>query len=91
MSASGELLGNVTAALQKQADVYRGILRACLDVPACKSWGVWGFYGRQHKDIFDVNFQPKPAFWAIVDELKKGRPERAALRVVPSPARDVPT
>ena len=51
---------NVSAVLQKQAAVYAGVLRACLNVPACKSWGVWGFYGRGHKDILDTELQPKP-------------------------------
>ena len=74
VSATGEIQGNATAVLQQQADVYAGILRACLNVPACKSWGVWGFFGRQHKDLLDADFGPKPAFWAVVDELKKGRP-----------------
>eukprot|EP01045_Picozoa_sp_COSAG04_P011712 COSAG04_NODE_763_length_10502_cov_4.002788_8_plen_512_part_00 len=74
VSATGEIQGNAAAVLQQQAAVYAGILRACLNVPACKSWGVWGFFGRQHKDLLDAEFGPKPAFWAAVDELKKGRP-----------------
>jgi GH35 family endo-1,4-beta-xylanase len=71
---------NASAVLHRQAEVYAGILRACLNVPLCKSWGVWGFYGRHHKVVFDAELQAKPTFWALVAELKKGRPLSVAAK-----------
>ena len=41
---------------------------------------MWGFYGRHHKVVFDAELQAKPTFWALVAELKKGRPLSVAAK-----------
>ncbi len=70
--------GPTPEALDKQADVYRGILKACLDVSRCRT--TWGFTDRfswipgkydgyGYALPFDANLQPKPAFDALCEAL----------------------
>jgi endo-1,4-beta-xylanase len=80
--------GGVTAAedLQHQAEVYRGIVRACLNNPGCMAVQTWGFTdkyswigshsrGTRGQALpFDRAYQPKPAYRAVLEELSKGRP-----------------
>lgn len=73
--------GTTEQRLAAQADVYRDMLRVCLDAPNCKgfvTWGVadhqsWipGYYG--HPDaplLFDKKYRPKLAYDAVLEELK---------------------
>ncbi len=66
--------------LEPQAEVYRRVLQACIDAPACDTfilWGVsdsysWipGFVG--HADwplLFDEDLNPKPAYFAVAETL----------------------
>lgn len=69
--------GTETEKLALQADIYAGVLDACLSVPACRSYTVFGFSDRYGWDelgdatplIFDDAYQPKPAFFAIQSAL----------------------
>jgi endo-1,4-beta-xylanase len=67
--------------LQRQADIYRQIVGACLAHPGCTAIQTWGFtdkyswigsHSRQTRDAalpFDRNYRPKPAYEALRDEL----------------------
>jgi endo-1,4-beta-xylanase len=71
--------------LTRQADVYRGIVRACLNSPGCTAIQTWGFTDkyswigshsrgtRGHALPFDRTYQPKPAYRAIYEEFYVGR------------------
>lgn len=62
--------------LSAQAGWYRIMLGACLDADACTLFEPYGLTDRYDMGanisslVFDENFQPKPAFWAMVDELQ---------------------
>jgi endo-1,4-beta-xylanase len=67
--------------LAKQAEVYRAIVRACLQVPGCTAIQTWGFtdkyswigshshHTRGAPLPFDRTYKPKPAYDAIIGEL----------------------
>lgn len=68
--------------LTAQADVYRNMLRVCLDAANCKAFVTWGFTDRHswipdyfgHPDsplIFDESYRPKPAYKALKEVLKQ--------------------
>lgn len=71
--------------LQRQAEIYRGIVRACLQSPGCTAIQSWGFtdkyswvgsssHGTRGWALpFDRNYQRKPAYDVILDELRKAR------------------
>ena len=71
--------------LLRQATVYRGVVRACLQNPGCTAIQSWGFTdkyswigsssrgARGHGLPFDRTYQPKPAYEAIRSELAAGR------------------
>jgi endo-1,4-beta-xylanase len=71
--------------LQRQAEIYRRIVRACLENPGCMAIQTWGFtdkyswvgsfsHGTRGWALpFDRAYQPKPAYGAILDELRRGR------------------
>ena len=72
------LLGRLKAA------VYRGLLAVCLAQPACKNFETWGFtdqytwLGSDQRPLpFDQQMKPKPAFDAMLAELR-GHATRAA-------------
>jgi endo-1,4-beta-xylanase len=66
--------------IEKQADIYRDIMEICLSVDACTTFVMWGFTdlhshlsdnpNRGSALIFDKSYQPKPAYYALVDVLK---------------------
>jgi endo-1,4-beta-xylanase len=72
--------------LNRQADVYRGIVRACLASVGCTAIQTWGFTdkyswirshsrgSRGHALPFDKTYQPKAAYRAMMEELTAGRP-----------------
>jgi endo-1,4-beta-xylanase len=74
--------------LTRQAEVYRGIVRACLNNPGCTAIQTWGFTdkyswigshshgARGHALPFDQDYQPKSAYSAVLEELSAGRPAR---------------
>jgi endo-1,4-beta-xylanase len=64
----------------RQGDVYCDIMAACLAVPACRGVTVWGmgdgftwiknFFGVDGRPlIYDLTWQPKPAYRALQDAL----------------------
>lgn len=67
--------------LQKQAEVYRGVVRACLQNPGCTAVQTWGFtdkyswivshsHGSQGAALlFDRSYKPKPAYTAMFEQL----------------------
>jgi endo-1,4-beta-xylanase len=71
--------------LDRQAEVYRGIARACLQNPGCTAIQTWGFtdkyswigshtgHTRGEGLPFDKSYQPKPAYQALRAELAAGR------------------
>jgi endo-1,4-beta-xylanase len=72
------------ARLLAQADIYRRALRACPDASNCKMFEVWGITDHYswfnfNKDLsqhdapllFDENGNPKPAYYALLEELNK--------------------
>jgi endo-1,4-beta-xylanase len=68
-----------------QAEVYRGIVRACLNSAGCTAIQTWGFTdkyswigshsrgARGQALPFDRAYQPKPAYRAVLEELSAGR------------------
>jgi endo-1,4-beta-xylanase len=71
--------------LLREADIYRGIVRACLDNPGCTAIQTWGFtdkyswigshsrHTRGQGLPFDRTYQPKAAYSAVLKELSAGR------------------
>jgi endo-1,4-beta-xylanase len=64
-----------------QANVYRRVLRACLDTPRCEALVLWGFIDRHSwiphfyegegaALIFDEEYRKKPSYHAMVAELR---------------------
>lgn len=81
--------GNSQAQDQKrQANVFRSIVRACLDNPGCTAIQTWGFtdkyswigshsHGTRGDALpFDRTYAPKAAYRAILQELSAGRGSR---------------
>jgi len=74
--------------LLRQAEVYRGVVRACLQSPGCTAIQTWGFtdkyswIGSHSHDTrgaalpFDGAYKPKPAYDAMLEEIsaKSNRP-----------------
>jgi len=71
--------------LTRQAEVYRNIVRACLNSVGCTAIQTWGFTdkyswigshshgARGHALPFDRAYQPKSAYRAVWEELSAGR------------------
>ncbi len=74
-----------TSDLQRQAELYRGVARACLQSPGCTALQTWGFtdkyswigthsHGTHGAALpFDRAYRPKPAYSAILQELSNQR------------------
>jgi endo-1,4-beta-xylanase len=72
--------------LARQADIYRSIVRICLNDPSCTAIQTWGFsdkyswigshsHGTRGQALpFDRTYQPKSAYRAMLEELSTGRP-----------------
>ena len=71
--------------LARQADLYRGLVRACLNSAGCTAIQTWGFTdkyswigshsrgARGQALLFDRAYQPKLAYRAVLQELSAGR------------------
>ena len=65
--------------LRKQAEIYSNVFRACLNYPSCKGIVIWGFtdahawtrgaIDSDGPDIFDQQYNPKPAYYKIIKEI----------------------
>ena len=73
--------------LDKQADVYRGMLEACLSVERCTAFLTWGVTDRYSwiprftpdrgtALLFDKDARAKPAYYAVKEALGWGRFQR---------------
>ena len=74
--------------LLRQAEIYRGVVRACLQSPGCTAIQTWGLtdkyswigshsHGTRGAALpFDRGYKPKPAYDAMLDEIsaKTSRP-----------------
>jgi endo-1,4-beta-xylanase len=75
------------ADLTRQANIYRSIVRACLNNVGCTALQTWGFTDKyswigshsQHTRgqalLFDRSYEAKAAYRAVLEELSTGRPE----------------
>ena len=70
----------VPTRLAIQAKIYRAMLSVCLSVAGCTAFVMWGFTDLHswipsatgHPDaplIFDQDYRPKPAYFALMDDL----------------------
>jgi endo-1,4-beta-xylanase len=74
--------------LFRQAQVYRGVVRACLQNPGCTAIQTWGFtdkyswigshsHGTRGRALlFEKTYEPKPAYDAVLQELRASRRPR---------------
>jgi len=71
---------STTEDYEQQAQVYRGMLRTCLLAENCNTFVTWGFSDRyswipDHFEgwgdglFFDPTYQPKPAYYELLEEL----------------------
>ncbi len=71
--------------IQRQAEIYRGVVRACIGNPGCTAIQTWGFtdkyswigshsHGTRGAALpFDRAYKPKPAYDTMLQELNAGR------------------
>ncbi|PWR08711.1 1,4-beta-xylanase [Micromonospora acroterricola] len=83
-------LPETPAKLDRQAALYRQVLKACLAVTECVSFTVWGFTDARswipgyHEGygaacLFDAALVPKPAYAALIDELRRLPPRSGGV------------
>ena len=88
--------GDIREQLDGQARLYREVLAACLAVPRCTAFVMWGMTDRytwQDPDtplLFDAEYRPKPAYDAVralleSPGLRSRRRRRAGARPAPRP------
>ncbi|GFZ42725.1 1,4-beta-D-xylan xylanohydrolase [Saitozyma sp. JCM 24511] len=77
--------GVANATVQKmQADNYATVVQACLDNGNCPGVTVWGFddghswipgvfKGQGDANLYDFNYQPKPAYYSTLAALQQGK------------------
>lgn len=84
--------------LAAQAESYRSMLRFCLSQPNIKAMVMWGFTdrsswipiffkGQGDALIFDRDYKPKPAYFALEDVLMHSAPVHTSTK---EPGREVP-
>jgi endo-1,4-beta-xylanase len=85
VDSGGQARGND---LSRQANVYRGIVRACRQNPGCTAIQTWGFtdkyswigshsHGSQGAALlFDRAYKPKPAYREMLEEISSPRNHR---------------
>jgi endo-1,4-beta-xylanase len=71
--------GDLATKLQRQRQVYRDVVAACLAVPRCEAVTFWGFtdahswidsfFGADDPLLFDEQYRAKPAFFGVEDAL----------------------
>jgi endo-1,4-beta-xylanase len=80
--------GNPTEAqIALQAERYDAMLQACLNVPSCTSFTVWGFddarswvpgfFPEGYATIMTEEFEKKPAYYALRDSLADATPGKS--------------
>jgi GH35 family endo-1,4-beta-xylanase len=72
-----DLPGDAGAKLQRQREVYRDVVAACVAVPRCEAVTFWGFtdahswvdsfFGPDDPLLFDEQYRAKPAFFGVQD------------------------
>lgn len=70
-----------------QAERYDAMLQACINVPACTSYTVWGFddgrswvpgvFPEGYATIMTEDFQKKPAYYALLETLTDATPGKS--------------
>ena len=61
---------------QKQAEIYKNFLEACVTLPGCTAFVIWGIFdhisyqSQQNRHLFTQDNQPKPAYDTMVGYLK---------------------
>ena len=80
VAINADLTGLSDGKLSQQATIYREIVEACVESPYCNYLTIFGISDKyswllnhhDHDDwplVLDENFQPKPAWCAIMEEL----------------------
>jgi len=72
-----DVAGDAATKLQRQREVYRGVVAACVAVPRCEAVTFWGFtdahswvdssFGPDDPLLFDEQYRAKPAFFGVQD------------------------
>ena len=72
-----EVAGDAATKLQRQRQVYRDVVAACVAVPRCEAVTFWGFtdahswidsaFGADDPLLFDEQYRAKPAFFGVQD------------------------
>ena len=75
------------AQIALQAERYDKMLQACLNVPACTSFTVWGFddgrswvpgvFPEGYATIMTEDFVKKPAYYALLESLTDATPGKS--------------
>ena len=74
-----DVAGDAAAKLERQRQVYRDVVGACMAVPRCDAVTFWGFtdahswidatFGADDPLLFDEQYRAKPAFFGVLDAL----------------------